>query len=64
MPNGNTINSVEVGTHKAYTYIDSDDIKERIAEEDDYFVKDSLFEPSNTDVGSLLIIERNKLRNK
>lgn len=44
LPNGSTINSVEVGTHKAYTYIDSDDIKECIAEGDDYFVQDSLFE--------------------
>ncbi len=43
LPNGNTINSVEVGTHKAYTYIDSDDIKECIANGDD-FDRDSLFE--------------------
>lgn len=64
LPNGNTINSAEVGTHKAYTYIDSDDIKKCIANGDDFFVRDSLLEPSNTDVGSLLIIERNKLRNK
>ncbi len=44
LPNGDTINSVEVGTHKAYTYIDSDDIKECIADGDDFFVRDSLFE--------------------
>ena len=43
LPNGNIINSVEVGTHKAYTYIDSDDIKECIANGDD-FDRDSLFE--------------------
>ncbi len=43
LPNGNTINAVKVGTHKAYTYIDSDYIKDCIGNGDDFFV-DSLFE--------------------
>lgn len=44
LPSGNTINAVEVGTHRAYTYIDSDDIKECIANGDDFLIRDLLFE--------------------